>query len=146
VSEKTEVQSRRTFFGTFSAAAASLAGVMMAWVGIGFLYPVPRRKPKPLFICLDSEISSGQVRELTDLKGRKVLLMRQPTGRLVAFGTICPHLGCSVYYRPDERRFECPCHQGLFDADGQPIAGPPQSPLARYATEVRDGKVFIQFG
>lgn len=141
-----EVQSRRRFLGTLPVVLASLAGAMMAFVGVGFLYPVPRRKSRPLFICLESEIAADQVLEIKDLQGRKVLLMRRPTGELVAFGTVCPHLGCSVYYRPQEGKFECPCHQGVFDADGLPVSGPPQAPLTRYPTEVRGGKVFIQFG
>jgi cytochrome b6-f complex iron-sulfur subunit len=50
-----------------------------------------------------------------------------------------------VYYRPQKKVFECPCHQGVFDADGNPTAGPPVSPLNKYETEVRGGKVFVQF-
>jgi Rieske Fe-S protein len=38
--------------------------------------------------------------------------------------------------------FECPCHEGLFNLEGRPIAGPPDRPLARIEVEVRDGMVW----
>ncbi|HMF14459.1 MAG TPA: Rieske 2Fe-2S domain-containing protein, partial [Gemmataceae bacterium] len=37
--------------------------------------------------------------------------------------TICPHLGCSVDWRPQEEgkqgQFVCPCHGGTFDPRGE---------------------------
>jgi len=146
VEENGDLLSRRKFLGTLSAVAGSLAGIMITIVAVGFLYPVPRRGARPLFACLESEFPPGQVREIKDPRGHKVLLMRRSSGEIVAFATVCTHLGCAVYYRPEEERFDCPCHQGVFDANGFPISGPPRTPLPRYPTEVREGKVFIQFG
>ena len=34
--------------------------------------------------------------------------------KVIAFSTICPHLGCSVDYRKDEKDFFCPCHNSKF--------------------------------
>lgn len=143
--QKSKTTDRRKFLKTLATGLASLAGGMAAIVGVGFLYPVPRREPRPLFICLESEVPTDKPLEILDQQNRKVLIMRNPSGELVAFGTVCPHLGCSVYWRPGESRFECPCHQGVFDADGMPVAGPPRAPLNRYPLLRREGKVFIQF-
>ncbi len=85
------------------------------------------------------------MKEIKDPKGRTVLLMRQSTGSLMAISTICTHLGCNVFYREKKAHFECPCHQGFFDMEGNVISGPPQRPLDRYPIEVRDGKVFVQY-
>ncbi len=145
MSQKSKTTDRRSFLKTLTTGLASVAGVMAAVVGVGFLYPVPRRKPRPFFICLESDVPTDKPLEILDQQNRKVLIMRNAGGELVAFGTVCPHLGCSVYWRPKENRFDCPCHQGVFDADGQPIAGPPRAPLNRYPLELREGKVFIQF-
>ena len=143
--EDAKAMNRRKFFSALSTAAFSLVGAFAAIVGVGFLYPVGKRKVRPLFVCLESEVPDDHPLEIKDPRGRKVLIMRRAGGALVAFGTVCPHLGCSVYYRPKADRFECPCHQGVFDGNGDPISGPPQGPLQRYATEIREGKVFIQF-
>ena len=142
--ENVEDQGRRSFLGTLSATAMAVAGGVFAYLGGGFLYPVKRRKPPPLFVCLESQVPQGESLEILDPQGRKVLLMRKPDGPLMAIGTVCSHLGCAVYYRPRRGVFECPCHQGFFDAEGNPISGPPRRPLDRYPIEVRDGKVIVQ--
>ena len=37
----------------------------------------------------------------------------------------CTHLGCMVQWNSNAQEFLCPCHAGVFDADGKNIAGPP---------------------
>ncbi len=121
------------------------AGGVASVLGAGFLYPIKKVKPPALFICLDSELPYDDPLEITDQQGRKVLLMRQKDGTPMAMSTVCTHLGCAVFYRKEKGIFECPCHQGVFDAMGNPTAGPPPRPLDRYEVEVRGGKIFVQF-
>lgn len=47
-----------------------------------------------------------------------VWLRKQPSGDIIAFNSVCPHLGCSVNYRRSEGDFYCPCHTSSFDLDG----------------------------
>lgn len=136
---------RRHFLSTFSISGLSLLAAIAAFIGGGFLYPIERRKPSALFICLESEVPRDRPMEIRDLKGRKVLLMRKADDSILALGTICTHLGCAVHYRPKSRILECPCHQGVFDAEGNPVSGPPQRPLDKHEVIIRDGKVFVQF-
>jgi isorenieratene synthase len=49
--------------------------------------------------------------------------------RVVALDGRCTHMGCPVAFDADADRFRCPCHGGIFDGDGRPIAGPPVRPL-----------------
>ncbi len=135
----------RHFLSTFSISGLSLLTAAAAFIGGGFLYPIGRPKPSALFSCLESEIPRDKPMEIRDLKGRKVLLMRKADDSLLALGTICTHLGCAVHYRPKSRMLECPCHQGVFDAEGNPVSGPLQRPLDRHEVIIRDGKVFVQF-
>ena len=39
-------------------------------------------------------------------------------GSLYAIFGKCTHNGCGVIWRPDDLRFECPCHASTFDPDG----------------------------
>jgi Rieske Fe-S protein len=41
----------------------------------------------------------------------------------------CTHFGCPVKWQSDTGTYLCPCHDGRFDAEGRPIAGPPNQPL-----------------
>ena len=140
-----ELMNRRQALNKLSRGTLSLLGGAAILVAGGFLYPISGEKPPALFVCLDSQVPYKKTLEIKDPQGRQVLLRREPDGTLSAMRTVCTHLGCAVLYRPKEGIFECPCHQGFFDAQGNPIGGPPQRPLERYPVEVREGKVFIQF-
>ena len=60
-----------------------------------------------------------------------------------AFTVHCTHLGCPVRWVADAKLFLCPCHGGVYYADGTVSAGPPPKPLPQYPVRVRDGQVEI---
>lgn len=67
------------------------------------------------------------------------ILLRLGEREVVAFSQVCTHLGCVVYYQPEEERWHCPCHEGNFETrTGEVISGPPPRPLGRIEVEVRD--------
>ncbi len=70
-------------------------------------------------------------------------LRRAPDGDLTAFSIHCTHLGCPVRWLADAELFMCPCHGGVFYADGRVASGPPPRSLVRYPVRVRDGLVEI---
>lgn len=47
-----------------------------------------------------------------------VWLRKNNEGEVVAFTSICPHLGCAVDFRKANQDFYCPCHTSAFDLDG----------------------------
>jgi menaquinol-cytochrome c reductase iron-sulfur subunit len=48
-----------------------------------------------------------------------IWLRKLGDGPILAFNSVCPHLGCSVNYRRAEGDFFCPCHTSAFDLDGK---------------------------
>lgn len=60
-----------------------------------------------------------------------------------AFTVNCSHLGCPVRWEAKAELFMCPCHGGVYYANGEVAAGPPPRPLARYPVRVRNGAVEI---
>jgi cytochrome b6-f complex iron-sulfur subunit len=143
--QNSEKIGRRKFLTSLMGAVIAVAGGMGIFMAGGFLYPVARKKPEPRFICFSGDVPHDKPLEISDPAGRKVLLMRKQDGSLMAISTTCTHLGCTVYYREAKKIFECPCHQGVFDYEGNPVSGPPQTPLERYPVDIRDEMVFIQF-
>lgn len=73
-------------------------------------------------------------------------LRRESDTEFIAFAINCTHLGCPVRWLSDAKLFMCPCHGGVFYGDGRVAAGPPPSPLLRYAVRVNNGQVEIQTG
>ncbi len=70
-------------------------------------------------------------------------------GHFVVLSDRCTHLGCRVNYVAETDRgnaagFYCPCHGGIFDADGGIVAGPVPRPLDRLETRVDDGALFVR--
>lgn len=62
----------------------------------------------------------------------------------IAFSNICSHLGCKVRWIDGEDQFFCPCHNAVFDRDGEVVTGPPPRPLDRYPVLVEDDQIYIQ--
>lgn len=67
---------------------------------------------------------------------------------IIALSPICKHLGCTVTWAGDDgnpERFFCPCHNGLYEKNGENVPGtPPTGPLDQYEVGVSDG--FITLG
>jgi menaquinol-cytochrome c reductase iron-sulfur subunit len=64
----------------------------------------------------------------------------------LALSNICTHLGCRVRWISDQGKFFCPCHNAVFDQDGQVVSGPPPRPLDHYQVKVENGQLFILGG
>ncbi|KAI3611834.1 Arsenite oxidase small subunit (plasmid) [Cupriavidus necator H850] len=48
-----------------------------------------------------------------------------PDRDIVAYSTLCTHMGCPVAYDASARTFKCPCHFSIFDPEksGQMVSG-----------------------
>ncbi|MEZ4616532.1 MAG: ubiquinol-cytochrome c reductase iron-sulfur subunit [Caldilineaceae bacterium] len=68
-------------------------------------------------------------------------LRRNSDQEFVAFSVNCTHLGCPVRWLQDAELFMCPCHGGVYNGQGQNVAGPPPRPLARYPVRINNGQV-----
>ena len=62
---------------------------------------------------------------------------------LTIFSSTCTHLACNVIWQEATGIFECPCHSGRFDAEGQPIAGPPTRPLSVLEHKVEEDNLLV---
>jgi len=65
-----------------------------------------------------------------------------PSG-LSALSTTCTHLGCGVAWSAARKVFLCPCHGGVYGADGRVLAGPPPRPLARAPLVIAGGRATV---
>jgi len=56
-----------------------------------------------------------------------------PGRDIVAFSTLCTHMGCPVAFDATSRCFKCPCHFSTFDAEkaGQMVCGQATENLPR---------------
>jgi cytochrome b6-f complex iron-sulfur subunit len=143
---------RRGFLlGGLLAALAAAYGVFATYA-IQFIFPKrgePRRSR--IFIGFQSDVSPGSSKAVHMPSGDQLLISN--TGRInpktgntfVAFSNSCPHLGCKVHWEASQQHFVCPCHQGVFDANGIATSGPPaqsNSNLKPYDIEVAGNSIY----
>jgi menaquinol-cytochrome c reductase iron-sulfur subunit len=66
---------------------------------------------------------------------------------IIALSPICKHLGCTVKWNTEPAHpdmFYCPCHAGLYEKNGNNVPNtPPIAPLDVYASEVKEGKLYL---
>jgi glycine/D-amino acid oxidase-like deaminating enzyme/nitrite reductase/ring-hydroxylating ferredoxin subunit len=64
------------------------------------------------------------------LGGSKVAAYRDDNGKLSVKSAVCTHMGCIVRWNGAEKTWDCPCHGSRFQATGEVMAGPAETPLA----------------
>jgi arsenite oxidase small subunit len=68
-----------------------------------------------------------------------------PDRDIVAYSTMCTHMGCPLAYDAETKVFKCGCHFSMFDAEkeGQMICGQATEDLPRVTLEydAKDGRI-----
>ena len=97
----------------------------LAYQGLMFILPKQLKpRTRKLFAGQVSQYGIGSVQSFYDLQGNEILVKRGESG-FQAFSSTCPHLGCKVHWTAEDQTFFCPCHRGVFDANGVAVSGPP---------------------
>ncbi|MEJ2720123.1 MAG: Rieske (2Fe-2S) protein [bacterium] len=148
---------RRGFLSMISVAVGAVAAALVAAPITGFLLgPVFRKRTAQWravgavdgFTRGDTvkvDFKDAEAKPWAGETGRTAAwLQRRADGDIVAFSLDCTHLGCPVRWEPGTQLFMCPCHGGVYYADGSVAGGPPPRPLTRYPVRVRNGQVEIR--
>ncbi len=155
-----ERQSRRTFLMNIGIALnAAVAAVIAAPVVVYLFGPVLRRKEYRSWIEIGnvSDFPPGETRlvkfrnPFTDpwdgATGNIPAYVRcSAQGELTVFAINCAHLGCPVRWFSESQLFMCPCHGGVYYADGSRASGPPERGLFTYELKIENGKLMIKAG
>ncbi len=155
-------ENRRKFLGKASGAAmiTGLAGGYGAFgaIALRYLYPTNLDNRFWQFVIETDRVKVGESIRYRGPSGETVNIARQHRNGdaedFIALSSTCPHLGCQVRWEPQNSRFYCPCHNGVFDPTGVATAGPPAEAgqsLSRYPLQVANGLLHIsvpppQFG
>ncbi len=75
--------------------------------------------------------------------GSPGILLQEEDGTFRAFSLVCTHLACNVVWKAERKEFYCPCHDGLFDAQGNVLSGPPPAPLEQWPVQVKNDRIVI---
>jgi menaquinol-cytochrome c reductase iron-sulfur subunit len=151
---------RRTFLKWSTAVSAVVSGLLAvvpalrAFVSPAFQRPEPEGWVKlgeaDLFE-LDVPTKVDFVQTVTDAwvqnrTLRSVWVYTADGKQFTVYSGRCTHLGCGFGLNKPKSRFECPCHQGVFDLKtGAVLAGPPPRALDRLETRIENGDLYCAY-
>ncbi len=156
-------QSKRSFMAVFACFIGSLIGIAVTFPIIGFLFH-PLRK-KTVYGGLDF-IKVGNIKDVKGSAPRKaviksfktdgwnrfdniilgaVWLIREGDNKIIAFSSVCPHLGCGIDWSQKKEQFVCPCHASIFDINGHVLSGPSPRQMDRLDTKVENGEILVKY-
>jgi menaquinol-cytochrome c reductase iron-sulfur subunit len=144
---------RRNFFGLIGAGTAALAAAVAGVPIVRVLFATTPRREEiwhvvgeindfPLDETVKVEFSDPEAVPWAGPAARSAAWVRRIGEQdFTAFSIFCTHTGCPVSWRAGANLFICPCHGGVFDREGDVVAGPPEEPLGRHEVRIRDGQV-----
>lgn len=146
--EADAVTTRRQFLSRVSLALSGLAGAVVSVPIIAYLLS-PLLQPPPSEWRDLGVVDNFRIGDTVEVAyddpsplpwagqtAQTAIWLRRVTDQdFTAFSVNCTHLGCPVNWRPAAALFLCPCHGGVYYADGSVAGGPP--PHALTALQVR---------
>ena len=143
-----ETPQRRSFLKTVWAFLAIIAAGEFLWVFLGFLKP---GKKTSSAANTDVIIDAGKVDDfplnsVTAFVRGRFYLSRLEDGGFLAISRKCTHLGCTVPWVDEEKKFICPCHASAFDIAGNVISPPAPRPLDIYPVSIENGLITVNTG
>jgi len=151
--------SRRGFLFSLGLVLNAVAAALFALPVIGFLFAPARRLAQQAWVSL-GPLASYPVGETRLASYRNPFVqpwdgetanvpcwVRRVTGETFqVFAINCAHLGCPVRWFPESGLFMCPCHGGVYYADGSHASGPPPRGLFEYVYKVQAGELLVRAG
>lgn len=93
---------------------------------VAYHFVVDRFKAEDLDSFKEIDKEEGKV---VDYDGKKLAVYKDKSGIITALSPVCTHAGCIVAFNSEEKSWDCPCHGGRFDLEGNVLCGPPQAGL-----------------
>ena len=136
---------RRSFLSRVMLALGSLAVLEGGWITATFLGPRRRWKSKGEMVGVHvaGPVDRFEPGSVTAYREGKFYLACLEDGGFLALHRKCTHLGCTVPWIPDEKRFACPCHASEFDIRGDVLSAPAPRALDLFAVRIENGIVIV---
>jgi len=133
-----------------SVGLSGLAGAVVSVPILSYLLSPLLRPEPPRWIDVDDvskfEIGKTVLRSIVEFSPlpwagqtaqTAIWVRRTATDEFIVFAVNCTHLGCPVNWQEQAQIFLCPCHGGVYYADGTVAGGPPPRPLFRYQARIQ---------
>jgi cytochrome b6-f complex iron-sulfur subunit len=134
---------RRTVLARLWVVLGFAAFGELLWVAASFLRPRRGRAGGGEGVVVAGPIDRFEAGSVSAFPAGRFYLVRLADGGFLALHRECTHLGCSVPWVAEEKRFACPCHASAFDITGQVLSPPAPRPLDLLQVRVENGIVKV---
>jgi Rieske Fe-S protein len=124
-------------FGS-AVLAPSMTRRESLWLAAGNLPDFPDGEPQAVTLRVARQDGA------TESVDRRVVFLVRSGEQVRALDSTCTHLGCRTRFNPETRLIECPCHGGVYDAQGAVVSGPPPRALATLSTRLDGARVLVE--
>jgi cytochrome b6-f complex iron-sulfur subunit len=146
-SPETKLEDRRSFLKKLWKGLGAIAAFEIVAVFFGFLFSGKEdNESKPNLIFDAGKVNSFQPNTVTTFRGGRFYLARLGDGGFMALSLRCTHLGCSINWDDDKKRFICPCHSSSFAINGEVENPPAPSALDYFPIKIENGVVKVDIG
>ena len=140
--------SRRLFLNRLWAGLGILALIEIVWVVFSFVRP---RKQAVKTGDFGARMTCGPVEgfkktSVTAFARGHFYLCRLADGGFLALSRQCTHLGCTVPWDDEKKKFICPCHASAFDITGNVLSAPATRALDLFAVDIENNVVRVDTG
>ena len=140
--------SRRSFLTKLWIGLGALALAEFIGVVVAFLWPRKPRTAEGGFgdIIVAGRVEAFALNTVTAFPMGHFYLCRFEDGGFLALSRKCTHLGCTVPWIEEDKKFVCPCHSSAFDMRGNVINTPAPRALDLYAISIENNIVKVNTG
>src|SRR5205085_6808758 len=107
------------------------------WLPVASVAELTGTEPLARTVSVQQELGWTQVNEEHPV----IVLPRKQR----VLSAVCPHEGCTVVWRAEEKDFQCPCHDSHFNAAGARTSGPAARGLDQLPTQVENGVLKVRW-
>ncbi|HEX4946536.1 MAG TPA: ubiquinol-cytochrome c reductase iron-sulfur subunit [Blastocatellia bacterium] len=155
--------SRRSFLGVLLSFIGATTGVLLSVPLFRFaLHPLLAATTETAWSDLGAEdefadlsVPAKRVIKIEQLDGWRRVVSEKAVyvikgkdgqeGKLRVLSAVCPHLGCAITWGEAKQQFVCPCHAGIFAADGSLVSGPPPRAMDDLEHRIENGRLQVRY-
>ena len=151
-----ELVSRKKFLGYIIGGVSGVIAATVAAPLIGYFLSPLWKKHAPILppIARTTDIPAGQPVFVTyeqrvrdgwyiSTLSKGAWIVNKGNKDFIVYDPKCTHLNCPYYWNKEKQIFQCPCHGGDFDINGNVIAGPPPRPLDRLEFTIQGQDIMV---
>lgn len=118
------------------------------WLVASFLRPSKdrARKAAPETHLVAGPVDAFAPGTVTAFPRGRFYLARLADGGFLAISRQCPHLGCTVPWVAEEKKFLCPCHSSAFDIQGDVVRSPATRAMDLFQVTIENAVVKVDTG